>query len=77
MADSLEEAEEKYRAADEELLAARKAFAEAPWRDRPQRMKTWERLEAAEAAYRDAMKEYTPWIRGDQGRYSGDIKVVE
>jgi len=65
MANSLEEAQERYRAADTELLAAREAFAEAPWRDRDQRVKTWKRLEAAEAAYRDAMNKYAPWINGN------------
>jgi hypothetical protein len=65
VADSLEQAQEKYRTADEELLAARKAFAEAPWRDRDQRVQTWKRLEAAEVAYRDAMTEYAPWITGN------------
>jgi hypothetical protein len=74
MAKSLEEAQAKYRAADKELLAARNAFDEAPWRDRDQRVKTWKRLQAAEAAYRAAMNEYSPWITGN---HQPDIKIVE
>jgi hypothetical protein len=74
MAKSLEEAQEKYRAADEELLAAKKAFDECPWRDRDQRIKTWSRLQAAEAAYRVAMTEYTPWITENQGP---NIRVID
>ena len=66
MADSLDEAQRRYRAADEELIAARDAFEKAPWRDREQRTKTWKRLEAAENAYRDAMTDYAPWITGDK-----------
>jgi hypothetical protein len=69
MAKSLEEAQAKYRAADKELLAARNAFDEAPWR-----VKTWKRLQAAEAAYRAAMNEYSPWITGN---HQPDIKIVE
>jgi hypothetical protein len=74
MARSLEEAQEKFRGADEELVAAKKAFDECPWRDRDQRIKTWKRLQAAEAAYRAAMTEYTPWITGNQG---AKIRVID
>jgi hypothetical protein len=77
MAKTLEEAQEKYRVADKELLAAREAFEEAPWRNRDLRMKTWKRLEAAEAAYHVAMTEFTPWVTGDNKPYTGDIKIVE
>jgi hypothetical protein len=72
MAKSLEEAQAKYRAADKELLAARKAFEECPWADREQRVETWKRLRIAEATYRSAMIEYSPWITGNRP----DIKIV-
>jgi len=72
MAKSLEEAQAKYRVADEELQAARKAFADCPWTDREQRIETWKRLRNAEATYRSAMTEYSPWITGNRP----DIKIV-
>jgi hypothetical protein len=74
MAKSLEEAQEKFRAADKELLAAKTAFDECPWRDRDKRIKTWKRLEAAEASYHAAVMEFAPWVNETQGP---SIRVID
>ena len=75
MAKSLEEAQANYRAADKELLAAKKEFDECHWHDRDKRIKTWKRLQTAEVAYRIAMTEYTPWITGNQG--GANIRIID
>jgi len=65
MANSLEEAQKKYRAADEDFLAARKAFMDAPGTDRDQRLKTADNLEAATATLKDATTELARWVTGN------------
>ena len=61
---SLEEAQEKYRAADKDFLAARKAFEECPANDPEQRIRTAENLRVATAALNKATAEYVPYITG-------------
>ena len=62
--ESLEEAQKKYRAADAELVAAKKAFDEAPWANQEVRVQTWERLKKALEIYNEAVKEYSDFVTG-------------
>lgn len=70
---SLEEAQEKYRTADREFLAARKAFEECPANDPEQRVKTAEKLRVATAALNKATMEYVPFITGRRP----NIRLIE
>lgn len=61
---TLEEAQKRYRAADEAFLAARQAFHECPSSDPDGRMKTAETLRKATSALAKATAEYVPFITG-------------
>jgi hypothetical protein len=70
---SLEEAQEKYRVADKDFLAARKAFDECPADDSQGRVKTAETLLSATAALNKATMEYVPFITGRRP----NIRLIE
>jgi hypothetical protein len=76
MAKNLEEAQEKFRAADEHYLASRDVFNETPGKTPDERRKTAENLDAATAVLKAATTELVRWASGKGGRYTGDIKPV-
>jgi hypothetical protein len=63
-AGSLEEAWATYRAADKELLAAKKAFEEAPWTDAKARADTWDRLRTATKAWDEVLADFSDFVTG-------------
>ncbi len=61
MAKNVEEAQEKFRAADEQYLAARDVFRENPGKTPDERRDTAENLDAATAVLKDATSELVRW----------------